>query len=73
MANSLFNTLGGNRPQANDPMSRFMRDFDEFRRNFKGDPKTEVERLIQSGQISQAQLDSLQTTARQLQNIFGLK
>lgn len=42
----------------------------QFRAAFKGDAKAEVEKLVQSGQLSQPQLDQLQQMARQLQGLM---
>ena len=71
MPNPLFNALGGNRLPA--PMGQFqqmMQQFQQFRANFQGDPKKEVEKLLQSGQMSQAQLNQLQTMAQQFRSLM---
>ncbi len=71
MPNPLFNALGGNRLPA--PMWQFqqmMQQFQQFRANFQGDPKKEVEKLLQSGQMSQAQLDQLQAMAQQFRSFI---
>lgn len=66
MANPLFNALGGNKMPG--PMGNFqqmMQQFQQFKANFQGDPQQEVQRMIQSGQLSQQQLDQVQNVARQ--------
>ena len=66
MANPLFNALGGNNMPG--PMGNFqqmMQQFQQFKANFQGDPQQEVQRMIQSGQLSQQQLDQVQNVARQ--------
>lgn len=66
MANPLFNALGGNKMHG--PMGNFqqmMQQFQQFKANFQGDPQQEVQRMIQSGQLSQQQLDQVQNVARQ--------
>lgn len=66
MANPLFNALGGNKMPG--PMGNFqqmMQQFQQFKSNFQGDPQQEVQRMIQSGQLSQQQLDQVQNVARQ--------
>ena len=71
MPNTLFNALGGNRLPA--PMGQFqqmMQQFQQFRANFQGDPKKEVEKLLQSGQMSQAQLNQLQAMAQQFRSLM---
>lgn len=44
--------------------------FNQFKQNFRGDPKKEVERLMQSGQMSQQQFNELQRQATELQKFF---
>lgn len=72
MPNPLFNALGGGRMPG--PMGQFqqmMQQFQQFRSNFQGDPKKEVEKLLQSGQMSQAQLNQLQAMAQQFRSFMG--
>ena len=69
MSNPLFNVLGGGMPQGNGPM-QMIQQFMQFKQNFKGDPKAEVEKILQSGQISQQQLNQVQQMARQFQNLL---
>ena len=45
--------------------------FNEFQRMFKGDPKEEVMKLVQSGKISQEQLNQLQMQAREIQQMLN--
>ena len=71
MPNPLFNALGGGRMPG--PMGQFqqmMQQFQQFRANFQGDPKKEVEKLLQSGQMSQQQLNQLQAMAQQFQSFL---
>ena len=62
MSNPLFNALGGGMPQGNGPM-QMVQQFMQFKQNFKGDPKAEVEKMLQSGKISQQQLNQVQQMA----------
>lgn len=74
MPNPLFNALGGNRMSG--PLGNFaqmMQQFQQFKANFQGDPKTEVQKLLQSGKISQQQLDQLQAAAKQFQALMDNK
>ena len=68
MSNPLFNALGGGMPQGNGPM-QMIQQFMQFKQNFKGDPKAEVEKMLQSGRISQQQLNQVQQMAGQFQHI----
>lgn len=71
MPNPLFNALGGGRMPG--PMGQFqqmMQQFQQFRANFQGDPKQEVQKLLQSGKMSQQQLNQLQVMAQQFQGFL---
>ena len=71
MPNPLFNDLGGNRfPAQMGQFQQMMQQFQQFRANFQGDPKKEVEKLLQSGQMSQAQLNQLQAMAQQFMSLM---
>ena len=69
MSNPLFNALGGGMPQGNRPM-QMIQQFMQFKQNFKGDPKAEVQKMLQSGKISQQQLNQVQQMAGQFQNLL---
>lgn len=69
MSNPLFNVLGGGMPQGNGPM-QIVQQFMQFKQNFKGDPKAEVQKMLQSGRISQQQLNQIQQMAGQFQNML---
>jgi hypothetical protein len=62
MANSLFNSIGN---QSN-PMANFIEQAKQFRNNFQGNPRTEVERLLQTGHMSQEQFNRLSQMAQQI-------
>lgn len=69
MSNPLFNVLGGGMPQGNGPM-QMIQQFMQFKQNFKGDPKAEVQKMLQSGRVSQQQLNQVQQMAGQFQNLL---
>lgn len=71
MANPLYNALGGGKMPG--PMGQFgqmMQQFQQFRQSFQGDPKAEVQKLLQSGKMSQQQLNQLQAMAQQFQQFI---
>lgn len=71
MANPLYNVLGGGKMPG--PMGQFgqmMQQFQQFRQSFQGDPKAEVQKLLQSGKMSQQQLNQLQAMAQQFQQFI---
>lgn len=73
MANPLFNALGGKQTAMPGPMGQFgqmMQQFQQFKANFQGDPKQEVQKLLQSGKMSQDQLNQLQAMAQQFQQFL---
>ena len=68
MPNPLFQQLGG-MPQ--NPMMQMMQQFQQFKENFKGDPQTEVQNLLNSGRMTQAQYNQLAQTAQQMARMMG--
>ena len=71
MPNPLFNVLGGGKmPGAMGQFQKMMQQFQQFRQNFQGDPKQEVQKLLQSGKMSQQQLNQLQAMAQQFQSFL---
>lgn len=66
MSNPLFQALGGNQPN-------MMGDFQKFMQQMQGiNPYQEINRMLQSGQISQQQLNQAQQMAQQMQGIMGM-
>lgn len=74
MGNPLFNLLGGGMPHGNRPM-QILKQFQEFRKQMQGkNPQEEINQLLQSGKISQQQLNQAQQMAGQMRGLFeGLK
>ena len=73
MANPLFNVLSGGMPAMSGFMGQFgqmMQQFQQFKANFQGDPKAEVQKLLQSGKMSQEQLNQLQAMSQQFQQFL---
>ena len=72
MANPLFQALGGGQmPGRMGQFQNMVRQFRQFQQTFQGDPKAEVEKLVQSGRISQQQLNQLQQMAAQFRQLIG--
>lgn len=63
MPNPFAAAMGG---AQSGPMN-MMQAFQQFRQNFQGDPRAEVEKLLSSGRLNQTQLNQLQTAAKQFQ------
>ena len=72
MANPLFQSLGGGQmPGQMGKFQNMVQQFRQFQQTFQGDPKAEVEKLVQSGRISQQQLNQLQQAANQFRQLLG--
>lgn len=70
MANPLFQALGGwQMPGPMGQFQRMMQQFQQFKANFQGDPQQEVQKLLQSGKITQQQLNQIQQMAKQFQTM----
>ncbi len=66
MSNPIYQAMGNApMPGPMGNMAQMVQAFKQFRATFQGDPKTEVQRLLQSGQISQSQLNQAQQMAQQ--------
>lgn len=61
MANPLYN-----QNQTNNPFAQIINDAQNLKKTFTGDPRKEVERLLHSGQMSQAQFNYLSQIASQI-------
>ena len=70
MANPLMKFLGGTSgPSMPSPMGNVMqllRQFQQFRSAFQGDPKKQVEELRKSGKMSDEQYHQLEAMAKQI-------
>ena len=63
MSNPLFNALGG--------QNNMMGDFQKFMQQMQGkNPHEEIAKLLQSGRISQQQLNQAQQMAQQMMGMF---
>lgn len=67
---SLFNMFGRQQPPMNSGFANLMNQFNQFKQNFSGDPKQQVQQLLDSGQMSQAQFNQLSQAATQFQNML---
>ena len=67
MANPLFNQFGNQ--QINNPISNIMNEARKLRETVKN-PRQEVERLLQSGEMSQQQFNHLSQMANQIMGMI---
>lgn len=63
--NPLFNALNGGQQTANNGFSNFMADFQRLQQTVKN-PRQEVERLLQSGAMSQQDFNRFGQMANQI-------
>lgn len=67
MANPLFGNFGN---QSN-PIADIIRQAKDFRKQFTGNPRQEVERLLQTGQMSQQDFNRFSQIAQQVVQAMG--
>lgn len=48
-----------------------LQQFQEFKNSFKGDPKQQIQQMLNSGQITQQQYDNAVKMANQFQQFLG--
>lgn len=73
MANSLYSVLNNNSslPTPFNNMQNFVQKLNNFRQTFQGDPRQQVQQLLNSGQMSQQQYNQLSQMATQIQNMLN--
>ena len=52
-------------------ITQTMQQFEQFRQNFQGDPKQQVQNMLNSGQITQEQLNQIMPMAEQLYSMMN--
>ena len=68
MGNPLFSLLNGGK---NNGSGNMIQQFQQFKKQMQGvNPQEEVQKLLQSGKISQEQLNKAQQMAQQMQGLF---
>lgn len=67
MSNPLFDQFG------NTPNNGILQQFNNFRRNFRGDPQQQIQQMLNSGRITQDQYNQAVQKAQMLQRMFGIK
>ena len=69
MANPLYGKFGNN--MTINPMAKLIREARELKKSFVGSPKDEVQRLLNSGQMSQQQFNQFSQIAQQVVQSMG--
>lgn len=65
MTNPLFQMFGGGQ------MGGILQRFQQFKQTFQGDPRQQVQNLLNSGKITQTQYNQAVQMATQFQKMFG--
>lgn len=68
MSNPLFGMM-----QNQAPMNGIIQRFQQFQQMFRGDARTQVQQMLNSGRISQAQYNQAVQTAQQMARMIGMK
>lgn len=66
MSNALFQMMGKMSPD----MNGIIRQFNEFRKMFNGDPRQQVQNLLNSGRVSQDQYNKAVQMANELSKMI---
>ena len=53
------------------PMNNLIQRFQQFKQTFSGDPRQQVQNLLNSGKVSQTQYNQAVQMANQLQRMLG--
>lgn len=73
MSNPLFSMFGGMNSMPNNGMMNLVQQFMQFKQNFNGDPKQQIQNLLNSGKVTQEQYNRAVQMAQQLQRMMGGK
>lgn len=65
MSNPLFNMMGGN-----DMQNPILQQLMQFRSSFKGDPRAQVQQLLNSGKVTQQDYDMAVQKANQIMSMM---
>lgn len=69
MPNYLFNQYGKN----NNQYSNIINQFNQFRNGFKGDARSQIQQMLNSGRITQTQYNEAVQKANALAKMLGFK
>ena len=70
--NPLFNAFGGGRGLPSQAQN-FVKQFRQFAQGMSGDPRQQVQQMLNSGKVSQAQYNQAVSLANQIAPMMGIK
>ena len=68
MNNPIFSAMMQNTPMGN--VQNLMNQYRQFRQTFNGDPQQKIQEMLNSGQITQSQVDQARSMATQFQKFM---
>ena len=71
MSNPLFQMLTGQVAKSMPGPMNILQQFMQFRQMFRGDPRQQVQQMLNSGKVSQEQYNQAVQLAKQLQSMLG--
>ena len=71
--NPLFNAMGGGNMTMPGNIGNIMKQFQQFRQTFQGDPRQTIQQMLNSGKLSQAQYNNAVQMAKQFQQMLSGK
>ena len=71
MSNPLFQMLTGQAAKSMSGPMNILQQFMQFRQAFRGDPRQQVQQMLNSGKVSQEQYNQAVQLAKQLQSMLG--
>lgn len=71
MSNPLFSVLGGN--HQNNQIAQIKNEIDNFQKTFNGNPKDEVQKMLNNGTLSQKQFNEYAAMANQIMSLMAQK
>ena len=71
MSNPLFQMLAGQAAKSMPGPMNILQQFMQFRQMFRGDPRQQVQQMLNSGKVSQEQYNQAVQLAKQLQSMLS--
>lgn len=71
MSNPLFSMFGGMNSMPNNNVMNLLQQLNQFKQSFNGDPRQQVQQLLNSGKVTQDQYNRAVQMANQLQRMLG--
>lgn len=65
--NKLYDQIGPPNPYKN-----MMQQFEQFKKNFTGNPQEKIQQMLNSGQITQQQYNAAVQKANMIKSMFGM-